>query len=312
MGNSIKKNFFTILLRVACFLSIFILGNSFMSAQAANITDVDTQMDKISDFYFKNEFEGKDLPDKPGAYHYLLLESKKTDMDLNLNASDLKNLSYSDTTPEYVGENEFDNRNGEKQQTFTTASYSHQVTNTVSTAVTQGFKVGGKTTLFNKSVLLPDGVDIVAEFNSQTSETKTKTDTKTLTASPQNITVPAGKIYQVKVDMAKKTFNGDIDFSAVGTNVMSSLYMRATYYGPGFPRPTLYPSLSFGTADIYERLSFEQKNQVKGLNFDTNKNLQLYGKARVNGIVGSKLRVSVYDITESKVTPKLVQQKSIN
>ncbi|PGQ44798.1 MULTISPECIES: ETX/MTX2 family pore-forming toxin [Bacillus cereus group] len=307
----IKKTFITKLGIILGISSTMFFGNNVMAAQAANIIDVDAQMDKISDFYFENELKWKDVADFPGAYHYIRLDSKKTNMDLDLKTSNLKNLTYSDLNPEYVGENEFDNTNGITEQTFTTAWYSHQVTNSASTSVTEGFKIGGKTTLFKLPILLTGGIDITAEFNSATSKTNTVTDTKTLTASPQNIKVPAGKKYLVKVNMAKKTFNGDIDFRANGQNVKSTLNTLATYYGPGFPRPDKYPSLTFTTADIWEKLSANPQNQIKGVNFDSNKNLILNGKAHINGIFGSTLSVSIYDITASKKSPKLIQQKNM-
>lgn len=291
--------------------STMFFGSNVIAAPDANITNVDAQMDKISDFYFQNELYRKDLPEYPGAYHYLRLDSKKTDMDLDLKTSDLKNMTYSDLHPEYVGENEFDNTHSDIDQTFTTAAYSHQVTNSASTNVSEGFKVGGKSTIFKLPILLTGGIDITAEFNSATSTTNTVTDTKTLTASPQNIKVPAGKKYLVTVDMAKKSFSGDVDFTATGKNVKSKLDMLATYYGPGFPRPNKYPSLTFATADMWKKLSNSQQSQVGGVKFDSGKNLVLNGKAKVNGIFGSKLRVSVYDITDSKLSPKPVQQKFI-
>ncbi|MDY0854372.1 ETX/MTX2 family pore-forming toxin [Bacillus thuringiensis] len=304
-----QKTFITKLGIVLGISSTLFFGSNVMADQATNITDVDAQMDKISDFYFKNELEWKDLPEHPGAYQYIRLDSKKTNMDLDLKASNLKNLTYSDLHPEYIGENEFDNTNGSIDQTFTTAAYSHQVTNSASTSVTEGFKVGGKTTLFKLPILLTDGVDITAEFNSATSTTNTITNAKTLTASPQNIKVPAGKKYLAKVDMAKKTFNGDIEFSANGKNVKSTLNTLAMYKASGFPRPNKYPSLTFTTADMLKKLSTSQQNQVKGVTFDSSKNLILNGKAHVNGIFGSTLRVSVYDITDSKLSPELIQQK---
>ena len=306
-----QKAFISNLAIVLGISSTLFFGSNVMADQTANITDVDAQMDKISDFYFKNELEWKYLPEYPGAYHYIRLDSKKTNMDLDLKANNIKNLIYSDLNPEYVGENEFDNTHSNIDQTFTTAAYSHQVTNSASTNVTKGFKVGGKTTLLKLPILLTSGVEINAEFNSATSTTNTVTDTKTLTASPQNIKVPAGRKFLVKVDMAKKTFNGEVDFSATGYNVKSTLNTLATYYAAGFPRPNKYPSLTFVTADMWKKLSTSQQNQINGVNFDSSKDLVLNGKANVHGIFGSTLRVSVYDITDPKLSPKLVQQKNI-
>ncbi|WP_374016660.1 ETX/MTX2 family pore-forming toxin [Paenibacillus thiaminolyticus] len=298
--------------------STMFFGSNAMAA--ANITDVDTQMNKISDFYYKNEFDWKYMPG--GVYRYIRLDSKKTVMDLDLKTSPLKNITYSDLTPEYVGENEFDNTHNPTEGNFKTVSYSHAVTNSASTTVSEGFKVGGKSTIFKLPVLLTGGIDITAEFNSATSTTNTVTDTKTLTVPPQDIKVPAGKKYLVKVDMAKKSFSGDLDFSATGKNAKSTLKMLATYSGAGFPRPNQYPSVTYATADMWKKLSNSQQSQVGGVKFDSSKNLLLTGKAKVNGIFGSKLRVTVYDITnKSGIQPrsaeidsemKVVSQKFID
>ncbi|CAH8247761.1 ETX/MTX2 family pore-forming toxin [Paenibacillus melissococcoides] len=277
--------------------STMLFGSNAMAA--ANITDVDAQMDKICEFYYNIQLDGKYLPDSPGAYHYLRLNSSKTDMDLDLQASGVKNLRYSDLSPEYIGENLLDNRHIDVDQTMTTSPYSHQYTNSVSTSVSEGFKVGGKSTIFKLPILLTGGVDISAEFNSATSTTQTVSDVRTITAPSQNIKVPAGKAYWVKVDLTKKSFGGDVDFTATGKNVKSTLNMLATYSGPGFPRPNKYPSLTFATADMWKKIPDPFKPLVfPNVKFDSNNNLVLNGKAKVEGIFGSKLLVTVYDVTD--------------
>lgn len=277
--------------------STMFFGSTAMAA--ANITDVDAQMDKICEFYYNTQLDREYLPDYPGAYRYIRLNSTKTDMDLDLQTSGVKNLTYSDSHPEYIGENLLDNRHIDVDQTMTTSPYSHQYTNSASTSVSEGFKVGGKTTIFKLPILLTGGIDITAEFNSATSTTKTVSDVITINAPAQNIKVPAGKAYWVKVELAKKSFSGDIDFSGTGKNVKSKLDMLATYSGAGFPRPNKYPSLTFATADMWKTIpELWQSLFFPNIKFDSNNNLILNGKAKVEGIFGSKLIVTTYDVTD--------------
>lgn len=270
--------------------------SSVKSAYSSNVTNVDEQMNKISDFYYQNNLRGKEI----STYYYVnQLKEKKTTMSLDLNASDINNVTYNDLQPEYIGENEFKNTT-DQDQTFTTASYSHSVTNTVSSTVTNGFKIGGSgDTIFKIPILLKDGIKLSAEFNSATSTTNTTTDTKTLTASPQNIKVPAGKTYKVVVNLYKKSFTGDIDFTGKATNVNSKLRVNASYVGPGFPRLDKEYSFTYATADMLKDLTNDQRNQITGISFDNKKNLTLNGKAKIEGIFGSKLQVSVYDVTNN-------------
>lgn len=268
----------------------------------SNITNVDDSMNKTSDFYYKNKLDNKEL----GSYWRInSLQSKKTTMDLEINSSDIQNLKYSDSQPEYIGENEFKNDTNE-EQIMTTATYSHEVRNFVDSTVTKGFQAKGEGAFFKIPILLPDGIQLNAEFNSNDTEKKTTDDIKTLTASPQNIKVPAGKTYKVEVTLHKKNFVGDIDFQGKATNVKSDLNVREMYLGPGFPRPDRYPTYTYDTADMWKDLTNDQKNQITGIKFDDNKNLILNGTAKLKGIYGSKLQVNIFDIT-NKSTPKLVQ-----
>ncbi|PPA86553.1 toxin ETX [Brevibacillus laterosporus] len=270
--------------------------SSVKAAYSSNVTNVDEQMNKISDFYYQNNLAWKEI-----STYYLVdqLKEKKTTMSLDLNASDINNLTYNDLQPEYIGEKEFENKT-DQEQTFTTAPYSHTVTDTVSSTVTNGFKIGGSgDTIFKIPILLKDGIKLSAEFNSATSTTNTTTDTKTLTAPSQNIKVPAGKTYKVEVNLQKKNFAGDIDFTGKATNVNSKLTVNAAYVGPGFPRLDKEQSFTYATADMWKDLTNDQRNQITGISFDNNKNLTLNGKAKIEGIYGSKLQVSVYDITNN-------------
>lgn len=272
------------------------------AAYSSNITNVDELMNKISDFYYQNNLAWKEI-----STYFIAdkLKEKKTSMSLDLNASDIKNLIYNDLQPEYVGENEFHNET-DQDEPFTTAAYSHTVTDTVSSTVTNGFKIGGSgDTIFKIPILLKDGIKLNAEFNSATSTTNTTTDTKTLTASPQTIKVPAGKTYKVVVNLQKKSFTGDIDFTGKATNVNSKLTVNSAYVGPGFPRQDREQSYTYATADMWKDLTNDQRNQITGISFDNNKNLTLNGKAKIEGIYGSKLQVYVYDITNN--TQRLLQ-----
>ncbi|WP_369799655.1 ETX/MTX2 family pore-forming toxin [Brevibacillus sp. SKDU10] len=87
------------------------------------------------------------------------MKRKKDYYVLRSNASDINNVTYNDLQPEYIGENEFQNTT-DQDQTFTTASYSHSVTDTVSSTVTNGFKIGGSgDTIFKIPILLKDGIN---------------------------------------------------------------------------------------------------------------------------------------------------------
>ncbi|MGC9299167.1 ETX/MTX2 family pore-forming toxin [Bacillus cereus] len=281
-------------------------NSSILSPITSNIiTDVDQQMNKISDYYYNNNLKLKDIGD---YYHIIRLENKNTTMSFSLNADDIKNLQYNDLQPQYIGENEFRNTT-DQEQTFTTASYSQAVTNSVSSTVIQGFKATSTTSLLKIPILLPEGINLNAEFNSASNTTTTNTTTETLTAPPQNIKVPAGRTYKVEVNLLKKKFTGDIDFHGKGTDVKSNLKVCATYYGPGFPRPTKYPSYTYSTADMWRGLTTEQKKQITGVNFNNNKDLTIDGTTKVEGIYGSNLEVVVYDITNKNI-PKMVETRT--
>nr|WP_309402721.1 hypothetical protein [Brevibacillus laterosporus] len=101
------------------------------------------------------------------------------------------------------------------------------------------------------------------------------------------------------VNLYKKSFEGDIDFTGKATNVNSKLTVNVTYVGPGFPRRDKEQSYTYATADMLKDLTNDQRNQITGISFDNNKNLTLNGKAKIEGIYGSKLQVSVYDITNN-------------
>ncbi|MDO6632227.1 ETX/MTX2 family pore-forming toxin [Bacillus thuringiensis] len=270
--------------------------------EAGIITNVDKQLNKISEYYYDKKLDWTILD----GYRIIYLEDKTTNMkEFKMKAKDFTNIEYGDLNSEYIGENVFTNTTNQ-EQTYTTASYTHTFTNSVSTTVSNGFSVGGKTTIFKIPYVLPNGIDISPTINASTAETTTTTDTKTFTAPSQNVKVPPKKIYLVEVKFQKKSFQGNIDFSGSGTGLSSDLSLHMSWQGAG-GRPNKTETKTYKTKNMWDSLNNSEKNNIEGVKFGNNDDFTVEGTASLKGIVGTKLEVTTYDIT-NKSNPVLISK----
>ncbi|MBN9901656.1 ETX/MTX2 family pore-forming toxin [Bacillus thuringiensis] len=282
------------------------------------ITDIQSELKKIGEYYYANEISGTQI--KEGS-HVLTFEYKprsvETKVDFNITGT-VNDLKFDTTVVKYVGDNIFDNTEIDIPQDYTTGKYTESVTESTTTTVTNGFKVGGSgdgSNIFTIPLLLNNGMKINAEFNSSTTNSKTKSETKTIEASAQKITVPAHKKYKVDVLLEHRNFWGDVTFTGSAQDPITTIVTKAgkVNMGGSIIKEYTFKDLS---GSYYNKLTNSQKNNIEGLEFinlfpGPSNILKAKGTAKVEGIFGSVLTVKTYDITDES-NPKLVETKSFN
>ncbi|MED1640868.1 ETX/MTX2 family pore-forming toxin [Bacillus thuringiensis] len=221
-------------------------------------------------------------------------------------------MKYDSKVVEYIGENEFKNTSDVTQK-FSTAKYTKTVTESVATATTKGFKVGGSgdgSNIFTIPLLLNNGIKINAEFNASTTETKTKSEAIALEAPAQSIEVPAHKTFKADVVLEQRNFWGDINFTGVGSNPVTTIKGTASYWAPNGMGAWEQYTFNDNTKKYFDKLPLSEQMLINffGIEF-VNNDVHVKGVANIKGIFGSMLTVNVYDITD-KSNPTLVETRS--
>lgn len=268
------------------------VGN-YIGADESVITSVNSQMNKISDYYYANNLDWKII----NGYRAVRMNNRITNLgNFELIAGDVENITLSDTNSEYIGENVFTN-NSDQAQVYSTTAYAHSFSNTATTTVTNGFSVGGKDPILKIPLLLPNGISLTPNINTSTTEAKQTSETQTYTVPPQNVNVPANKKYMVKVRFGKQLLKGKIKFSGRSSNVSSDLAVYMTWQGAG-GRPSKTRVFNYDTKEMWDSLSTSEQNTIDNINFNSKNEFTIEGEADLNGIVGTKLYVDTYDITD--------------
>ncbi|MCR8981665.1 ETX/MTX2 family pore-forming toxin [Brevibacillus laterosporus] len=266
------------------------------------ITDVKSELKKIGEYYYTNTYAGKKVEHRR---YELKPRSVETPVNLSITGT-VNKLNFESTTPEYIGENVFENTTDQTHK-FTTAKFTKSVTESTTTTTTNGFKVGGSGDIFTIPVLI-SGIKVNPEFNSSTTEAKTKSETKTLEASSQTIEVPPHKVYKTDVVLEQRAFWGDVTFTGEAKTPKIEINASAYYTAPNGMIDSKKYKFSDCAGYYFDYLTTSQKNSINGIQFK-NHDLKAEGTAKVEGIIGSMLTVKVYDITD-KSNPKLVETRT--
>ncbi|MGF1918787.1 ETX/MTX2 family pore-forming toxin [Enterococcus faecalis] len=292
------------------FSTVFIMfGTKNLSVSAEEIIpDIDQQFNALSRKYFDKFLYKKMVPDL-SPYQYRIFSGSQTNIEnFDITTTPVGNLRKVEEQLDYVGGNELDNRNGQHEDTLYTASWSKSLTDTVSTSVTKGFKVGGKPSALKIPIKLLGGLlkktEINAEFNYSTTDTKTLSNTVTFTVPPQIKKVPAGKYYRVEVYFTRVKYAGSFDFQGTGKNVETTINTQANV-DPWIPRPYPWKYLDVKKSgyEIFNGLSDSEKSKAApNIAYNSqDKSIKLTGKANFECISGSELFVKTIDKTNDTV-----------
>lgn len=275
-------------------------------------TDVQASLNRVGFAYYNSYIAGTKIGSSPTLTFKDSPDSVETKFNLNITGTS-NNLKFDSSVVEYVGENEFVN-DSDQTQKFSTAKYTKTVTESIATSITKGFKVGGDASnLFTIPLILNNGVKVNAEFNSSTTETNTKTETKSIEASVQTVEVPPHKKYKVDVVLEQRNFWGDVTFTGEGLNPMTTIKGTARYWGPNGMGIWEQHTWSKNTGFFMNALPNFSLNGVEIIyNSNTGESrVKVEGAGRVEGIFGSKLVVNIYDITVETEPPVLVETRSL-
>ncbi|WP_410491884.1 ETX/MTX2 family pore-forming toxin (plasmid) [Bacillus thuringiensis] len=278
------------------------------------ITDVQSELKKIGEYYYANEIAGT----KIGSWPTLTFRNKPDSVETKVNFSitgTANKLNFDSKIVEYVGENIFEN-NTDQTQKYSTAKYTKAVTETIATSTVKGFNVGGSSNIFKVPLILNNGLTINAGFNASTTTTQTEATTKTIEASSQAVEVPPKKIYKADVVLEQSNFWGDVTFTGSAQDPKTTIKATASYVSSNSIVQSKKYTFEDLSAVYYKKLTTAQKNNINGLEFislfpGTTTVLKANGTGRVDGIFGSVLKVKIYDITD-KSNPKLVETRSFN
>ncbi|WP_094701865.1 ETX/MTX2 family pore-forming toxin [Brevibacillus laterosporus] len=273
------------------------------------VTDVQSELKKIGEYHYTNNIAGTKIESWPTLTFGSRPDSVETKVNFSITGTENK-LNFDSKIVEYVGENIFENTT-EQSQKFSTAKYTKSVTESIATATTKGFKVGGSgdgSNIFTIPLLLNNGIKINGEFNSSTTETETKSETRSIEASAQSIEVPPHKKYKADVVLEQRNFWGDVTFTGVGVKPATTIKGTASYWAPNGMGAWKQYTFSDNTVNYWKGLTASQKNSINGIKFENN-DVKAEGTAKVEGTFGSMLIVKVYDITD-KSNPKLVETRS--
>ncbi|SDW33437.1 toxin ETX/toxin MTX2 [Marininema mesophilum] len=121
--------------------------------------------------------------------------------------------------------------NSEKTQNLSSQEFSKQVTETITTTVTNGFKAGVSETINASFLGIGSSTTLSAEYNYSSAEAKTSTDTVTYTAKSQNIEVPPHTTALVKVYLKKVKAKGKVNLNATIGGPLSVHYKSSNIEG---------------------------------------------------------------------------------
>lgn len=268
------------------------------SANAATITNINDNLDKIGQYYYSNNLAGKKMD---GMY---TLDKKpqsvtsKCNLNVDPNVANLT-LQNKNMSLVYIGENYFDNTT-DTNQTFYTTNYSKTITESTTSTTTKGFTLNGDGLAFTASFLV-DNKKITASFNSSKSEAITETTSITLTSGSHPVNVPARKKYKTVVSLSQIEYEGTVNYQATGDSLTNYINTKGMWIDLwGNPKRKNY-NLSYSVGSEWNSLTSSQKSDIKELTINANNNtMEVNGIAKLKGITGSHMIVNTYDITNQK------------
>ncbi len=187
-------------------------------------------------------------------------------------------INYADGDPTFMGNNTLIN-NSNISQNLTTSSFSTTATRTSSTTTAHGWSEGTTVEASGKV-----GIPFVAEggikitqnvsFNGSSSKTITDTTSNTVTATQQNITVPAQSTAFVNVYLNNQTATGTIiqpQIMQLTEYVVVSIVCSPGFICPQQPTSTVYLQTSgiFAFQDIFplaDGVSYNAQNNTIAFN----------------------------------------------
>lgn len=274
------------------------------TVEATMINDIDKELNDVGTYYYQNHLAGStrdsmytlDKSPQSLSTNYIFdVDTDSTDFILNNEYSELL----------YMGENIFNNYTP-IQQTYNTAPYSLSVTNSTTTTTQNGFNVKGNNMIFPLPFKIKDDT-ITGEFNASSGQSKTESKTETITAFQQPITVPPYSSYKVVISLEQLHYNGIVNYKAKGTNMRTNISTKGRYIDrKGTPYVRSY-NMSDDTGYAWSYLTNTQRQLFinKGLDIDSRTNtLTVDASSKVEGAFGSKMVVSIYDISTNTLIDK--------
>ncbi|GEM_PF-1068015 len=286
-----------------------------VNKNAVGITDVQSDLKKMGEYYYNNTYAGKKVDHRTYAYKPDSFDIK---MDFSITDFKVGDLKYDTTNLEYLGENIFNNPTELPQQRVT-SKYTKTIQDSITTTTTKGFKVGGDVSnIFSIPIILSNGMKLNAEFNASSTEAKTKSESRTIEASPQTTTIPPGKTYKVEVLLAQRNYWADVTFTGEAKDPRTTIKTTASYTAPNGMIDSKKYTFENNASTLWYGLTDSQRGTLNGIGFRCEFTqvgntvlhqdyLQSKGTARVEGIYGSLFTVNTWDITDPS-NPKLVNR----
>ncbi|WP_374020674.1 ETX/MTX2 family pore-forming toxin [Paenibacillus thiaminolyticus] len=300
---------------------------SIAQAKSIGIVDVNEVLNKVGTYYYKNHLANTVANPESNGFRYRLKanpDSVTPVIDLSIEAR-TENIHYDSTIPVFVGENIFTN-NTNQEQSYNTSKYSKTYTESTSTSISNGFKVGGAGDLGNKFLLpliLEGAGKINLEFNTASTETNTKSESDTLEAPSQPVKVPPHKTYKAVVEFSQRTYRGDVVFTGRTESTLANRsIIKATGIYTGWMGMQTSKQFTYDNflGVHYAGLTASQQQEIKnaGVQITTSgygaaanrfSSLEVSGKGSFSGVFGTELIVNTYDITDGK--PQLVEKRTV-
>ncbi|PHE88784.1 sulfurtransferase [Bacillus toyonensis] len=185
----------------------------------------------------------------------------------------------------FVGRTTLTNRTN-RDQTLTTDSFSKTFGNSVSNSTTNGFNLGVSTSAsFGIPLIGETSIEISTEYNFSNTAEKTKTESYTYTASPQNIVVPANSSVEVIVNLNTAKISGNV-------KLLSHVDGQVSYRNNKYNKI----STSFGGFLKHSVRPNEIASNVKV--HPTSKGAYLIGKGKYSAEYGTEFSVTVRPVAK--------------
>ena len=320
-------------------LSALMLGSASVPPQAyaeasiaqeksIGIVDVNEVLNKVGTYYYKNHLANTVANPESNGFRYTLRanpDSVTPVIDLSIEAR-TENIHYDSTMPVFIGENTFPN-NLDEEQSYNTLKYSKTYTESTSTSISSGFKVGGAGDLGNKFILpliLEGAGKINLEYNTGSTETNTTSESYTLEVPPQPVKVPPHKTYKTVVEFSQRTYRGDVVFTGRTESTMANRsIIKATGIYTGWMGMQTSKQFTYDNflGVHYAGLTASQQQEIKnaGVQITTSgygaaanrfSSIEVTGKGSFSGVIGAELIVTTYDVTDGK-SARLVNQRTV-
>ncbi|MEW9576055.1 ETX/MTX2 family pore-forming toxin [Bacillus toyonensis] len=173
----------------------------------------------------------------------------------------------------------------DRDQTLTTDSFSKTFENSVSNSTTNGFNLGVSTSAsFGIPLIGETSIEISTEYNFSNTAEKTKTESYTYTASPQNIVVPANSSVEVIVNLNTAKISGNV-------KLLSHVDGQVSYRNYKYNKL----STSFGG---FLKHSVRPNEIASNLKVHPDKGAYLIGKGKYSAEYGTEFSVTVRPVAK--------------